>query len=123
MKITSVDLGPIDPGVLRQTPSPARPEQTPSEARANPTPPTEKGSSASTAPEKVAGSGTSVPVPLPDFPGRELAFRFDKELGEVVVQVLDSGTKEVIRQMPAEEAIDIIKKLKVARSLLVDEKG
>ncbi len=36
---------------------------------------------------------------------RELAFRVDEATGKTVVTVLDSETKEVIRQIPSEELV------------------
>jgi len=44
--------------------------------------------------------------------GTQLKFRVDSDVGRVVVQVLDSQSGEVLRQIPREEA------LKLARSTL-----
>lgn len=35
--------------------------------------------------------------------GRELSFEFDRELGRVIVKLVDTKTREVIRQVPSEE--------------------
>ena len=43
---------------------------------------------------------------------RDLSFSVDKESGQVVIKVLDSSTKEVIRQFPAEEALKMAQNLK-----------
>jgi len=65
-------------------------------------------------------SGQSLPVPEPKSPaeferivqklnsasislGRELRFRVDLQSGKSIIQVLDSETGEIIRQIPGEE--------------------
>lgn len=44
--------------------------------------------------------------------GRELAFEFDDGSGRVVVKLIDTRTKEVLRQMPSEEMLAIARALK-----------
>mgnify|MGYP001826760439 CR=1 FL=1 len=43
---------------------------------------------------------------------RQLQFTIDKESGRTVITVLDSATKEVIRQIPGEEALYFARKIK-----------
>lgn len=54
---------------------------------------------------------------------RQLAIRKDPEIDRVVVQVLDAKTGEVVRQIPSEEWVRHLKRLKGAKGLFVDQKG
>jgi flagellar protein FlaG len=49
---------------------------------------------------------------------QELEFSVDKESDRTIVTVLDKNTKEVIRQMPSREALEIAKALDRLQSLL-----
>jgi flagellar protein FlaG len=60
---------------------------------------------------------------VPDFPRQDLAIRKDPEIDRVVVQVLDSATGEVVRQIPSEEWVRHLKRLRGAKGLFVDRKG
>lgn len=78
--------------------------------------------------ENLAGAGgeklpsTEEPsVPEPAI--RQLAIRKDPEIDRVVVQVLDGKTGEVVRQIPSEEWVHHLKRLKGAKGLFVDQKG
>jgi flagellar protein FlaG len=71
---------------------------------------------------KSADSPTKT-VKLPDFPLHELAFRLDPATHRVVVQVIDSKTKDVVRQYPPDESIQVLKQLRESRGLLLDETG
>jgi flagellar protein FlaG len=50
---------------------------------------------------------------------RELEFSIDDESGRTIVKVLDSETGDVIRQMPAEEALEVSRHIKA----FVDSRG
>lgn len=52
---------------------------------------------------------------------RSLQFSIDKGSGETVVRVVDSETKEVIRQIPSEEVLAIAERLRSASGVLVSE--
>lgn len=52
---------------------------------------------------------------------RSLQFSVDKGSGETVVRVVDSETKEVIRQIPSEEVLAIAERLRSASGVLVSE--
>ena len=78
--------------------------------------------------ENLAGAeGEKLPsteepsVPEPAI--RQLAIRKDPEIDRVVVQVLDGKTGEVVRQIPSEEWVHHLKRLKGAKGLFVDQKG
>jgi flagellar protein FlaG len=60
---------------------------------------------------------------VPEFPLQELSIRHDAEIGRVVVQVRDSQTGEVVRQIPSEEWVRVLKRLHGAKGLFVDKKG
>ncbi|MFI8609124.1 flagellar protein FlaG [Pseudomonas sp. NPDC077649] len=51
---------------------------------------------------------------------RDLSFRVDDSSGRVVVEVRDQSSGEVIRQIPSEEALQLLKHLEEARSLMVN---
>lgn len=50
-------------------------------------------------------------------------FSVDKDSGELVVKVMDITTKEVIRQIPTEEMLDIAKALDKLQGLLIKQKA
>ena len=52
-----------------------------------------------------------------------LQFSIDKETGITVVKVVDTQTQEVIRQIPAQEMIDIAHSIEKAQGLLVQQKA
>lgn len=66
-----------------------------------------------------AEEGVQIPVPST----RQLSIRKDPELDRVVVQVIDGETGEVVRQIPSEEWVRHLKRLKGAKGLFVDQKG
>jgi flagellar protein FlaG len=49
---------------------------------------------------------------------RNLSFRVDEGSGRTVITVLDSATKEVIRQIPSEEVLALSRALEAASGLL-----
>lgn len=52
-----------------------------------------------------------------------LQFSIDEDLGLTVVKVIDTGTDEVIRQIPSEEMMSIAKALGSIKGLLVQQKA
>ena len=52
---------------------------------------------------------------------QELEFTVDKESERTIVTVIDKNTKEVIRQMPSREALEIAKALDRLQSLLTKQ--
>ncbi|MBD8524751.1 flagellar protein FlaG [Pseudomarimonas arenosa] len=70
-------------------------------------------STASPAAYGSAGSGTQADArSLQRFldnatAGTQLKFRVESDVGRVIVQVLDSQSGEVVRQIPREEAIEL----------------
>ena len=54
---------------------------------------------------------------------RNLSFSVDDESGVSIVKVLDPETKDVVRQIPAEETLRIAKSLEFLDSVLVQQKA
>lgn len=50
-----------------------------------------------------------------------LEFSIDEDSKEIVVKVIDQNTKEVLRQMPSKEALEIAKSLDKMRGLLLNQ--
>lgn len=73
-------------------------------------------------PEKQPGVLVEALSELPEFSGRELSIRREPDLNQVVVQVLDSETKEVIRQIPPDEVLSVLRQLQKT-GLLLDKRG
>jgi len=53
------------------------------------------------------------------FMSRELEFSVDTDSERTIVKVIDQQTREVIRQMPTKEALEIGKALEKAQGLLI----
>lgn len=53
---------------------------------------------------------------------RSLQFSIDKDSGEVVVKIVDMQTREVIRQIPSQELLDLANSLKSMTGLILKEK-
>lgn len=63
---------------------------------------------------------------LNEFTGmvaQDILFSIDEESGKTIVKVVDSQTKEILRQLPSEEALDIAKSLEKMPGLLIHEKA
>lgn len=54
---------------------------------------------------------------------RDLDFSIDEASGRVVVQVVDGGSGEVVRQIPSEVALSLAARLEDMRSLLFREEA
>jgi len=52
-----------------------------------------------------------------------LQFSVDKDLGKVVVKIMDSETKEVIKQIPSEDVLELTKALGKVAGLFVKQKA
>lgn len=52
-----------------------------------------------------------------------LQFNIDEDTGQTVVKVIDSSTKEIIRQFPSEEMLSIAKAIDKMKGLLVQQKA
>ena len=54
---------------------------------------------------------------------RGLQFAVDAETGETVVRVVDTGTNEVLRQIPSREMLAIARALDRVQGLLIQERA
>jgi flagellar protein FlaG len=52
---------------------------------------------------------------------QSLEFSIDEDTKGIVVKVIDQNTKEVLRQMPSKEALEISKSLDKMRGLLINQ--
>jgi flagellar protein FlaG len=52
---------------------------------------------------------------------QSLQFSIDEDSKDIVVKVIDQSTKEVVRQIPTEEALEIAKSLDKMRGLLIHQ--
>lgn len=52
---------------------------------------------------------------------QSLEFSIDEDTKDIVVKVIDQGTKEVVRQIPSKEALEIAKALDKTRGLLLNQ--
>jgi len=75
---------------------------------------------AAVAAEKEAESRAAAVL---EFPLQELSIRRDPEIDRVVVLVRDAQTGEVVRQIPSEEWVRVLKRLHGVKGLFVDQKG
>lgn len=53
----------------------------------------------------------------------DIRFGFSDEIGQMMVNIIDVNTGEVVRQFPTEEAIEIMTKMKELIGMLFDKKG
>ncbi|HEX3030139.1 MAG TPA: flagellar protein FlaG [Clostridia bacterium] len=54
--------------------------------------------------------------------GRSLEFRIHEKTNEVIVKIIDTDTKEVIREIPSEKILDMFANMLELAGLLVDER-
>ena len=54
---------------------------------------------------------------------KDLTFSIDEDSGKTVVKIIDSSTKEVIRQIPSEEMLGIAQALDKIQGLLIKQKA
>lgn len=73
--------------------------------------------------EEVVLAAAQEQSPAAEFTVQQLAIRKDPEIDRVVVQVLDAATGEVVRQIPSEEWVSHLRRLRGAKGLFVDQKG
>lgn len=60
---------------------------------------------------------------LKEFHDRGIRFSVDEETEKVVIKIVDSGTNEVIRQIPPEEVLNMIRHLNEFQGLLINKRG
>ncbi len=55
--------------------------------------------------------------------GANLQFTIDKDSGKTIVKVVDSQTREVIRQIPSEELLALARSMSKTEGLLISQKA
>jgi len=60
---------------------------------------------------------------LEDLAHTSVRFRIDREADDMVVKVIDTNTEEIVRQIPSEEMVDLMKRMKELQGLLFDKKA
>lgn len=58
-----------------------------------------------------------------DLSGRHLSFAVDSDTGATVINIVDSGSGEVIKQIPPEGLLDLRKKMGEIQGLLLDKRA
>ncbi|MEM3427692.1 MAG: flagellar protein FlaG [Nitrososphaerales archaeon] len=51
-----------------------------------------------------------------------LRMHYDKEIGRVIVSIIDCGTQKVIRQIPPEEFVNLIRKFRECLTLIFERR-
>ena len=70
--------------------------------------------------EDVAKAGEAINKTI-QAASQNLEFSVDKDTHTVVVKIIDQQTKQVLRQIPTEEAMDIAKSLDKLQGLLIKQ--
>lgn len=52
-----------------------------------------------------------------------VSFKYDKDLGRNVAEIVDNATGKIVRQLPSPTQVDHMKRLKQLMGLFVDEKA
>jgi flagellar protein FlaG len=110
---TATDTGTV---AGRPVPSP----DTPPPARPVPQASQQQGSDASRAAVEKAVAAAREKVKLTSS---NLQFSIDEQSGKTIVRVVDAGTNELIRQIPAEEMLAIARNLSRLEGALLDKKA
>lgn len=56
------------------------------------------------------------------IPPQNVEFTIDTESEQVIVKIVDQKTKEVLRQIPSEEALELAKAMDLSKGLLIRQK-
>ena len=110
--------GPEPPAVPRE---PLGRGRTP-ERKAPPTAEAESAGQAAGATQRLAELRERL-ARLPGVPGRELAIRVEPGSHRIVIEVRDAETKDVVRQIPPEEKLALLRELAPGPGTLVDREG
>jgi flagellar protein FlaG len=54
---------------------------------------------------------------------RSLRFSIDKETGRTIIKVIDRETDEVIRQIPPEYTMQILRRMEIGAGVILEEKA
>lgn len=70
--------------------------------------------------EQIEGLVDAVNEKLQSMPETSIQFLIDNDSGDVIVQIVDVKTDEVIRQIPPEEVLQISERLDELKGLILD---
>lgn len=73
--------------------------------------------------EEVREAADKINKVLQSLVSSNLQFSVDQDSGQTIVRVVDTETKDVIRQIPNEEALAIAKSLGKFQGLLIEQKA
>lgn len=85
-------------------------------------PPTEAGQGASASRDQLNEAVKATNAFVNSF-NNVLEFEVDDDSGKTVVRIIDSETKELVRQIPSEEMLAIAKALDTIKGLLIQQKA
>jgi len=117
MAIPSVNASLVNNSSQTAAPSAAR-AQAPAEA----TPKAAPANTESPSRSRVGRAIDSINQRLAES-GADLRFSMDEDSGKLIVRVVDTATKEVIRQIPSEESLAISQSIEKLQGLLVKQKA
>lgn len=72
--------------------------------------------------EKIANTAAKELNKLADVFNRTVKFIVHNESGRIKTEVINTETKEIIREIPSEEILDMVSKLKSYVGTIIDEK-
>ena len=73
--------------------------------------------------EEVREAAAKINKVLQSLVSSSLQFSVDEDSGQTIVRIVDTETKDVIRQIPNEEALAIAKSLGKYQGLLIEQKA
>ena len=56
------------------------------------------------------------------FGNNDCEFAYEKDINRIAIKVVNRETKEVIREIPSQATIEMLKKLQEMEGMLIDEK-
>ena len=74
-------------------------------------------------PQQVREAAQQINAALQRLTSSNLEFSVDEDTGQTIVRVVDIETKDVIRQIPNEEALEIAKSLDNLQGVLIRQKA
>ena len=116
-----MDIARLD--TARPAPAATPPADTRPRAPATPATGTAAAPAAPVGPRAVAEAVDSTNAYLQSQPSSSIQFSIDKDTGRTVVKMVDTETKEILRQIPSEEMLAISRSIEKMRGVMIDEKA
>lgn len=83
----------------------------------------QEGGSSPLSSEQVEREVAEINTILAKMGHREIHLSLDEESGDVVIQVVDSESEEVVRQIPPEHVLELRDRLAEMKGILINEEG